>query len=60
MKVDIWYVGEHVTSADCIFYPNEGIYRGNLYNAEGKAIGDYSARNSVEIEKRFPGIFESK
>lgn len=57
MKVDIWYRGERAHSADAFFYPNEGIYRGNLYNADGKMIGDYSSRDSVEIEKRFPGIF---
>lgn len=57
MKIDIWYPGEHVESADCFFYPNSCIYRGNLYNADGRIIGDYSSRDSVEIGKRFPGIF---
>lgn len=57
MKVDFWCTGETVASADCFFYPNEGIYRGNLYNADGRMIGDYSSRDSAEIEKRFPGIF---
>ena len=57
MKIDVWYQGETAAAADCTFYPNEGIYRGNLYNAEGRMIGDYSSRDSVEIEKRFPGIF---
>lgn len=57
MKLDIWYQGETIAAADCVFYPNDFIYRGNLYNAEGRIIGDYSSRDSVEIEKRFPGIF---
>ena len=57
MKIDIWYPGETIAAADCFFYPNEGIYRGNLYNAEGRIIGDYSSRDSVAIENRFPGIF---
>ena len=57
MKIDIWYPGEIIAAADCFFYPNECIYRGNLYNAEGRIIGDYSSRDSVAIENRFPGIF---
>ena len=39
------------------FYPNEGIYRGNVFDADGNMIGDYSCADSVEIERRFPGIF---
>lgn len=57
MKIDIWYQNESVSFADCFFYPNSGEYRGNLYNKDGKAIGDYVSKNSVEIEKRFPGMF---
>lgn len=61
MKIDIWnkdeYTGEDIAGADCCFYPNDGIYRGNLYNAAGRMIGDYTSKDSVEIEKRFPGIF---
>lgn len=57
MKIDIWRKGEQIASADAYFYPNAGIYRGNLYNKDGKIIGDYSANSSIEIEKRFPGIF---
>lgn len=60
MKIDIWYPGDHIAGADCIFYPNDGEYRGNVYNANGRAIGDFSSRNSVEIERRFPGIFGKK
>lgn len=57
MKIDIWYHGETIAAADCTFYPNDFIYRGNLYSADGRIIGDYSSADSVEIEKRFPGIF---
>ncbi len=57
MKIDIWYKGEKIAAADCYFYPNSGEYRGNIYNANGRMIGDYSSKDSVEIEKRFPGIF---
>jgi len=57
MKIEIWYRGETIESADCFFYPNAGEYRGNLYNKDGQIIGDYVSRDSVEIEERFPGIF---
>ena len=57
MIIDLWYKNEKIASADCFFYPNECIYRGNLYNKSGKTIGDYSSKDSTEIEKRFPGIF---
>ena len=57
MTIDIWYKGEIPVFADCYFYANDGIYRGNVYNADGRIIGDYYSRNSVGIEKRFPGIF---
>lgn len=58
MKIDVWYPGEHIASADCFFYPDPCEYRGNVYNAAGKPIGDYVAKNSVEVERRFPGIFD--
>ena len=58
MYIDLWYKDEHIAFADCFFYPNSCEYRGNLYNENGKAIGDYASKNSVEIEKRFPGIFD--
>lgn len=57
MIIDKWYEGERIAHADCYFYPENGIYRGNLYNENGKIIGDYSSKSSIEIEKRFPGIF---
>ena len=57
MQVDIWYQGEQVAAASVTFYPNNGEYRGNLYNASGRTIGDFTSKNSAEIEKRFPGIF---
>ena len=57
VKVDIWYPGEHIASASCAFYPQDCEYRGNLFNEQGRIIGDFAGKNSVEIEKRFPGIF---
>lgn len=60
MKIDYWYKDGRTNQAvyaDCYFYPNEGVYRGNVYDAAGNMIGDYVANDSVEIEKRFPSIF---
>ena len=58
MKIDLWNPGkEKIACASVTFYPNDCIYRGNVYNADGKAIGDFWSRDSVEIERRFPGIF---
>lgn len=56
MQVDMWYRNEKATDASCTFYPNEGIYRGNFYNKDGKPIGDYSSRDSVEMSKRLSAI----
>lgn len=56
MKIDKWYENEKICYADCYFYPNSGEYRGNLYNENGKIVGDYTAKDSVEIGKRFPNI----
>lgn len=60
IKIDYWYTDGRknpAVYADCYFYPNDGIYRGNVFDANGNMIGDYTATDSVEIEKRFPGIF---
>ena len=59
MRIDYWSDGrkEKVARIDCFFYPNDGIYRGNLYDENGKMIGDYSTRDSTEIERRFSKIF---
>lgn len=52
LKIDKWYKDEKIARADCFFYPNVGIYRGNLFNRDGKVIGDYWCNDSVELEKR--------
>lgn len=57
MKIDIWYPKENVAAVSVAFYPNDCEYRGNLYNKKGRIIGDFTSKNSLEIEKRFPGIF---
>lgn len=56
LKIDWWYKPERKCEADCFFYPESGEYRGNIYK-DGKMVGDYTAKDSVEIERRFPGIF---
>ena len=57
MIIDMWYGNEPETveKLDVYFYPNEGVYRGNLYKA-GKMIGDYVTNDSLELEKSFPQI----
>lgn len=52
LKIDVWYKDEKIARYDCFFYPNDGIYRGNLFNRDGKVIGDYWCNDSVELENR--------
>lgn len=61
MIIDMWYGNKpsDCDSIDAFFYPNEGIYRGNIY-LKGKAIGDFSATDSLEIENQFKGKFAWK
>lgn len=59
MKIDYWYNdGRKAVYATCTFYPNDGIWRGNVYDSDENIIGDFTSTDSVKIEKRFPGIFE--
>lgn len=55
-----WDIPEWTTKcydkATATFYPNEGIWRGNLYKG-GKIVGDFVCDDSVELERKFPGIF---
>lgn len=59
MKFDFWYnhTLKDVYKVDCYFYPNNGYYAGNMYDKNGKVIGDFTSPDSVTIEKYFPGIF---
>ena len=59
IKFDFWYSDskKDIAFVNVTFYPNEGLYRGNLFNSNKKAIGDFTSDDSVEIEKHFPGIF---
>lgn len=57
--IDMWYgdvLDKAKHTANCSFYPHSSFgysYRGNIYNEEGKAIGDYAADDSVWIGKAF-------
>lgn len=42
--------------ATATFYPNEGIWRGNVYKGS-QIVGDFVCDDSVELERKFPGIF---
>lgn len=59
MNFDFWYGNtlSEITNATVTFYPNESVYRGNMY-INGKCVGDFSSKDSVKIEKIFPGIFK--
>lgn len=58
IKFDFWYEYrlKDVDFVTVSFYPDSGLYRGNLYK-NNIAIGDFYSNCSVEIEKAFPGIF---
>jgi hypothetical protein len=56
LDVDMWYGDEFVPGkygADAFFNDMSGIYTGNIYDENGKRIGDYSCDDSVEIEDNF-------
>lgn len=57
VNIDMWYGDkkESVDRLDCSFYPNECEYRGNLY-INNKYVGDYTCRDSCELEKAFPQL----
>ena len=57
MKIDMWYGDEFERGkygADAYFTPGTGNgYRGNIYDDNGKMIGDYHTDDSTKIEKWF-------
>ena len=59
LNIDFWYGNEYkdITGVSVSFYPNDGEYRGNVYQGS-KIIGDFTATDRVEIETSFPGIFD--
>ena len=57
MFIDLWY-GNKVSEVDALtisFSDLDCEYRGNMYKA-GKAIGDFSTKDSTEIQKAFPHL----
>ena len=54
VNIDMWYEDkiQDTTKIDIIFYDNCGEYRGNIY-IDDKIVGDYSTKNSCELEKVF-------
>jgi hypothetical protein len=54
LTIDMWYDDEFNKddyAVDCTFYPNHGVYRGNIYRlGDGKIVGDYSCSDSAVIE----------
>ncbi len=48
-KKDVAFISYSFSDIDCV-------YRGNMYDANRKIIGDFSCADSVKIEKAFPGF----
>ena len=56
LTIDMWYGDKFEPmkySADASFYGNDGEYRGNIFDASGKIIGDYTSDDSTLISKNF-------
>lgn len=54
--IDMWYGDAFDPSkhtVDAFFSDADCMYRGNIYDENGKAIGDYASSDSVAIAKRF-------
>lgn len=54
INIDMWYGDGHkeADKIDITFYPNDGVYRGNIYK-DGKIVGDYVCNDCLELEKSF-------
>jgi hypothetical protein len=56
LNIDMWYGDKFEPmkyGADAYFSDMDCVYYGNIYDDNGKIIGDYSADDSVAIEKNF-------
>lgn len=59
LLVDMWYGDKFEPEkfrADATFYPQGCFgyhYRGNIFNDDGKIIGDYAAVDSITISRNF-------
>ena len=40
-------------SADAFFSDTDCVYRGNIYDDNGRPIGDYESSDSAWVEKKF-------
>lgn len=58
--LDFWYGDtlKDIARISCSFSDIDCVYRGNMYNKEGKMIGDFSFNDSLEIEKIFNVSFD--
>lgn len=54
ITIDMWYEDDYQNAdkIDITFYPNECVYRGNIY-INNKIVGDYICKNSTDLEKVF-------
>ena len=54
VNIDFWYNNtlDEITAISCAFSSFDCIYRGNIY-IKSKCVGDFSASDSVAIEKTF-------
>lgn len=60
IKIDLWYGNtlDDVEKIDCFFSDCDGVYRGNMYDADGIPIGDYLTTVSLEVERTFNYSFD--
>ena len=56
MRFDFWYGHKKADVAfiSVSFSDLDGVYRGNIYDKTGAAIGDYNTRDSLQISAAFP------
>lgn len=55
-RVDMWYGNPFMGkkyAADAFFSDTDCVYRGNIYDENGRMIGDYESSDSTWIEQRF-------
>ena len=55
-RVDMWYGDpclEKKYTADAFFSDTDCVYRGNIYDDNGRPIGDYESSDSAWVEKKF-------
>lgn len=60
IKIDLWYGNtlDDVAYIDHYFCDLDCVHRGNMYDADGIPIGDYSTTDSLELERTFNYRFD--